>query len=282
MSRTIAEIKKSMTDAFLRDNNLRKAYDIKDNAVWDNTFSSVSVENILIYIVASCAYVLEKMFEAYRVDIDELVSANIVPTVRWYYTKAKEFQLGDALVYDEKTFGYKYHNIDPTKQVIKYAAVQDKGNTINVLVAGDVGGHPSVLPPDTLSAFNAYMNQIKIAGILLLVKSLPADKIKISVRVFVNPLLLDAGGTRISDGKKSVVDGINTYLANIVYGGTFNKTKCVDAIQQVEGVIDVELLEVSVMPDSSDTYRVLKTNNCTAEGGAFVSVDLDKTIEYVV
>ncbi len=261
-----------MTDAFLLDDNLRKAYGIKENATWDNTFSAVSVENILIYIVASCAYVLEQMFEKFRKDTEELVAANIVPTVRWYHTKAKEFQLGDALVYDEKTFGYKYPNIDASKQVIKYAAVQDKGNTINVLVAGDKDGKPTIIPSETLAAFNAYMNQIKIAGILLLVNSLPADKIKISVRVYIDPLLLDSTGIRISDGKKAVEDGINGYLNNIVYGGTFNKTKCVDAIQQVDGVKDVELLEVSVMPSSY----------CTAEGGCFKSVGLNKTIEYVV
>ena len=56
MARTIAEIKKTMTDRFMEDNTLREAYGITgEDATWDNTFSTVSIENILIYIVAACA-----------------------------------------------------------------------------------------------------------------------------------------------------------------------------------------------------------------------------------
>ena len=282
MARTIKDIKKSMTDRFMADNTLRTAYGITgEDATWDNTFSSVSIENILLYIVAVCAYSLEVMFDGHKKDTDDRIASNIVPTVRWYHTQAMAFQYGDNLVYDEKTFGFKYPQIDTSKQKVKYCAVQDAGNTIQMLISGDEGGKPSVISGDVLTAFKQYINSIKIAGVLIQVRSLPADRIKVSAKVYINPMVIKSDGTRISDGSRPVEDAINNYLSNVLYGGTMNKTKLVDAIQAVEGVTDIELGTVQAKPDSG-SYIVVAGNKYTAESGSFISEDLKNSIEYVV
>lgn len=282
MARTIQEIKKSMTDKFMSDNTLRTAYGITgEEATWDSTFSTVSIENILLYIVAVCAYSLEVLFEAHKEDVDERIAANIVPTVRWYHTQALAFQYGDNLVFDEKTQSYKYAVVDESKKIVKYCAVQDAGNTIQILISTDENGKPGIVSDDALSAFKTYMNSIKIAGVLLNVRSLPADKIKIYAKVYINPMVILPDGTRITDGTRPVVDAINSYLAGIVYGGTFNKTKLVDAIQAVEGVNDVELDNVQAKTNSG-AYSNVTGNNYTAESGSFISEELTTTITYVV
>lgn len=56
-------------------------------------------------------------------------------------------------------------------------------------------------------------------------------------------MVINASGIRLTDGSKPVLAAINDYLKGIEYGGKFNKTKLVDAIQRVEGVLDVELGE---------------------------------------
>ena len=281
MARTIQEIKKSMTDRFMADNTLRKAYGISGDTTWDDTFSSVSLENILIYIVAVCAYSLEVLFEGHKAEVDEQIAANIVPTVRWYHTQALAFQYGDNLVFDEKTQGFKYAAEDESKKIIKYCAVQDAGNTIQMLVSGQSNGLPSVITGDEMTAFKAYINSIKIAGVFINVQSLPADRIKICAKVYVNPMVIDSTGVRISDGSRPVEDAINNYLANVIYGGTFNKTKLVDAIQVVEGVTDVELLVVEAKHDGG-SYNTVNGNNYTAVSGSFISENLNSTISYVV
>lgn len=282
MARTIKEIKKSMTDKFMSDNTLRTAYGITgEDATWDSTFSTVSIENILLYIVAVCAYTLEIMFESHKKDVDEKISSNIVPTVRWYHTQALAFQYGDNLIYDEASQSFKYAEVDESKQLIKYCAVQDAGNTIQILVSTDENGKPGVVSNDVLTAFKTYMNSIKIAGVLLNVRSLPADKIKIYAKVYINPMVILSDGSRISDGSRPVEDAINAYLGDIIYGGTFNKTKLVDAIQAVEGVIDIELDDVQAKTDSG-TYTKVTGNNYTAESGSFISEELTTTITYVV
>lgn len=126
------------------------------------------------------------------------------------------------------------------------------------------------------------MNSVKIAGVFLSIRSLPADKIKISVKVYYDPQILTSDGTRIDGGGKPVEDAINAYLAGIVYGGTFNKTKCVDAIQNVQGVIDVELGTVQTKTSTGESYAVVTGNNYTAESGCFISEELSNTITYVV
>lgn len=280
MARSIAEIKKIMTDRLMRDDTLRTAYGITGDATWDNTFSPVSLENLLTYIVAVCAYTVEVLFDRHKKDVDEQISRNIVPTLRWYHAQALAFQYGDELVYDEATHSFKYLLADDTKRVIRYCAVQDAGNTLSVLVATDVDGKPGVVSEDILKAFKAYLNTIKIAGILLNIRSLPADKIRIRAKVYVSLMSMDSTGKRINDGSKPVEEAIERYLNNIVYGGTFNKTKCVDAIQQVEGVTDVELTGVEAMPDGG-SYTAVTGNNYTAESGCFIAENLNTTIAYV-
>lgn len=99
--------------------------------------------------------------------------------------------------------------------------------------------------------------------------------------MYYDPQILTSDGTRIDGGGKPVEDAINAYLAGIVYGGTFNKTKCVDAIQNVQGVTDVELGTVQTKT-STGSYTVVTGNNYTAESGCFISEELSNTITYVV
>ena len=175
MARTIEEIKKSMTDQFLSDETLRQAYGITGDVTWESTFSKVSVENMLMYVVAFVAHTLEVMMDAFRKDVDTQIAQNIVPTVRWYHTQAVAFQYGDQLVYNEEHGHFEYPEVNEDKKLVKDCAVKDRVGSIQVLVSGDSNGVPTVLSNDVLSAFKSYMNQVKVAGVILDVKSLAAD-----------------------------------------------------------------------------------------------------------
>lgn len=272
-----------MTDRFMNDSTLRDAYGITgEDATWEHTFSTVSIENILIYIVAVCAYSLEVMFDAFRKDVDERIARNIVPTVRWYHTQALAFQYGDGLVYDGQVQAFRYATQDASKQVVRYCAVKDRGSSIQILVSGESGGLPDVLSNEVLTAFKSYMNSVKIAGVILDIRSLPADSIRIEATVQVDPQVIATDGRRISDGSYPVRDAIDSYLRSIVYGGTFNKTKCVDALQEVEGVVDITLGTVRAKAGSAAEYTVVEGNNYTAVAGCFISNNLESTLTYVV
>ncbi|WP_294536894.1 hypothetical protein [uncultured Bacteroides sp.] len=283
MVRSIQEIKKTMTDRFMTDETLRTAYGITgEDATWDTTFSTVSIENILLYIVAVCAYGLEVMFDQLRKDVDAQISQAIVASVAWYHRICLAFQYGDNLVYLPETATYGYQTVNEKLQIVQYAAVRDLGGSVQVLVSKDSGGKPEPLNESELAAFESYLNKMKIAGITMSIKSIPADKIIINMSVQIDPLVIDTSGNRISDGKAVVVDAINNYLAAIVYGGTFNKTKLVDAVQAVEGVLDVTLGTVKAKSAEAVQYTEVKNNNYTSVGGAFISEGLNSSITYVV
>lgn len=283
MARSISEIKKIMTDAFLSNGTLREAYGIEDNKKqWRDCFSAVAIENLLFFIVASCHYVLECLVERFVADVDKKIARSIVASVPWYYQKSLEFQYGDALILNPNTYAYGYNKIDEAKRLVKYVAVRDRGSSIEILVSGQTNNKPSILSDDVLTAFKRYINAIKIAGVVVNVYSRDADQISVEVQVQIDPLVLDVSGATITNGNKPVEKAIEAYLANITYGGTFNKTKFIDAIQSVTGVVDVSLKRCFIMPSGSNVWREVEGNNYTSVGGSFVANQLNSGIDYVV
>ena len=281
MARSISEIKRTMTDAFMQDEAIREAYDLsQDKTRFADCFSAVSLENLLFYIVAACHYVLESIFEKFTQDVEQKISRAVVASIPWYFDKAKAFQYGDALVLNPRTFGYEYAKIDTLKQLVKYVAVRDRGASIEMLVSAEQDGKPTPLSDEVLTAFKHYINAIKIAGVVINVRTRKADELSIAVKVVVDPLKINRTGVDIASSEKVVEHAIENYLADIVYGGTFNKTKLVDAIQRVDGVVDVVLGVCKYK--AGDEFKEIAGNNYTAVGGSFVVVGLDKTIEYVV
>lgn len=281
MARSISEIKRTMTDAFMQDEAIRDAYDLSsDKTRFADCFSAVSLENLLFYIVAACHYVLESIFEKFTQDVEQKISRAVVASIPWYFDKAKAFQYGDALVLNPRTFGYEYAKVDTLKQLVKYVAVRDRGASIEMLVSAEEDGKPTPLSDDILTAFKHYINAIKIAGVVINVRTRKADELSIAVKVVVDPLKINRQGVDIASSEKVVEHAIENYLADIVYGGTFNKTKLVDAIQRVDGVLDVVLGVCKYK--AGDEFKEIAGNNYTAVGGSFIAVGLDKTIEYVV
>lgn len=282
MARTVSEIKKTMTDAFMADANIREKYGLKEGDTWNRCFSSISLENIIFFIVAACSHVLEAIFEQYTKDVDEKVSMAVVASVPWYYKMALAFQYGDSLVLNETTQQYVYANIDESKQVVKYAAVRDRGTSVQILVSGDKDGKPMALSNDVLTVFKQYMNRVKVAGVILGISSKESDSMSIEASISVDSLVLDGNGAKLSDGSKPVEDAIRDHLKNIKYGGTFSKTKLINAILSVPGVEDVELGSVKYKQDGDLAWTTLTGNNYIGESGSYIPINLSDTLSYVV
>lgn len=282
MARSVAEIKKTMTDAFMADETIREKYGLSERDTFNGSFSNVSVENIIFFVLAACYHVLEMIFDQHKIDVENKIATAVVASVPWYYKMALAFQYGDGLVLNEVTQKYEYAKIDETKQVVKYAAVRDKGTSVQILVSGDKNGNPVPLSNDVLTVFKQYMNRVKVAGVILNVISKDSDRIIINANIYVDPLVMDLHGVSLSDGSKPVEKAVSDFLKNITYGGTFNKTKLVDAIQKVQGVTDVELGECLYMSSTSEDWLPIAGNNYSGNSGSYVSNDLQNTLNYVV
>lgn len=282
MARSVAEIKKTMTDAFMADATIREKYGLSVNDTFSSKFSSVSIENILFFIVAACCHVLEMIFDQHKRDVEDKIALAVVASVPWYYKMALAFQYGDSLVLNDRTWQYEYASTDESKQVVKYAAVRDKGTSVQILVSGDQGGSPVALSNDVLTVFKQYMNRVKVAGVILNITSKESDNVTVMATITIDPLVLNENGELLSDGSKPVEEAITSYLKHIIYGGTFNKTKLVDVIQAVEGVVDVELEECKYRHANSLEWTVMSGNNYTGNSGSYIPVDLENSLTYVV
>ena len=284
MARTIKQIKKSMTDQFMADPVLREKYGLAANDTFDGSFSAVSFESILFGIVAAAIYTLEAIFDAFRREIDTKIADSVVASIPWYHKICLEYQHGDNLVLNEATSEYVYELIDDSKKLVKFAACRDRGGGVYILVAKEgADGYPEALSNDVLTAFREYINRRKPAGVITDVYSYNPDDITLSIRVQYNPILLNSDGSLITDPSVfPVEDAVNNYLASILYGGTFNRNKLIDAVQSVEGVQDLILGEVFAKASDAQSYNVVEGNNYTSVGGSFRSANLRNTISYVL
>ncbi|KAK6033562.1 tape measure domain protein [Ostertagia ostertagi] len=204
-----------------------------------NSTSRVATWKIIFYACAFCINMAQQLFDLFRIETDDKISRLKPHSARWFAEKAKAFQYGFNLVAEADY----YNNTGLTEaqiiasQVVAYAAVVEQQRGIRIKVARLVNNELAALTVPQLDAFTAYMEQIKPAGIKLLITTGPADDLKSKLRVYYNPLVLLATGGRI-DGTDSepVQNALKTYLKNLPFNGLFVPMLAVDAMQKVDGV----------------------------------------------
>lgn len=250
MAQTIAEIKKVMTDRFINDPAVIEAYDLRPGKTFEDEFSAASIESIIFYIAAFCAWVLQMLFDTHTAEIDDKIRRLKPGTLVWYAEKLKTFQYGDDLVpetdYYDNT-GLTDEQIAERK-VIKYAAAIEQAFSngrfgIRAKVAGEVNGQRQALSPAQLDAAKEFASRFRFAGVYLEVTSDPADYLTLSLRVYYNPLVLNNQGQRLDGTDNTPLQtAIDEHLKNLPFNGRFNLTSLVDAMQKVNGVADPRIL----------------------------------------
>lgn len=286
--RTVTEIKKEMTDAFMANASIKAKYD--PSSTWTSTttfedvFASSSLESIFFYIVAVLAYGLEYLMGAHEQEVANMEDRMRVGYKEWWRQLCFNFQFGDNLVFDNVANTYGYATIDETKKVIKYCDVREVFNGLSILInTADINGDPAEPDQNVKDAFDLYLRKTKIAGIRTTWNSYKPDDLTITLTVAYNPLVCDSTGALYSDGSNPVETAISNYLANIPYGsGQLNKTALIDAVQLAEGVDDVYFTTADWLKVSTayvPTYTPVYTQNLRAYGGSFKEDVI--TINYV-
>ena len=124
-----------MTQQFMADPTIIDRYGFAAGSTFDDTYSAVSLESIWFSIVAAAIYVHETIFDAFKEDVDAKIAEAVVASIPWYHKISLAFQYGDSLVFDEKTQGFVYPEIDESKQIVKFAACRDLGGMVYVLAS---------------------------------------------------------------------------------------------------------------------------------------------------
>lgn len=239
MARSIEQIKTSIAEAFMQDTNLAIKYGFEVGADFNQTFSKVSIENLMLYIVAASIWTLEKLFDTHTAEITDYIATMKPHSLRWYVEKAKAFLYGVPLIDgtdQHNTTGMTDEQINQAK-IVTFAACTEANATLYLKVAK---AGPAPLTADEKAAFVAYMHEIKDAGVRIDVISENGDYLKLQMVIYYNPLLINADGESKATGSKVVEDAIKNYIENIPFNGEFRKNELEDAIQAADGVVMVE------------------------------------------
>lgn len=255
MARTIETIKNEMKQAFMQDETLQTKYGFTPDADFDKTFSKVSLENLLLYIVAAAIWTLEVLFDKHTAEVTDHIATMKPHSLRWYVEKAKAFLYGVPLIdgTDQfNTIGLTDEEI-ASKRIVTFAACTEANATLYLKVAK---AGPAPLTADEKAAFIAYLHEIKDAGVRVDVISGKGDYLILNMVVYYNPLLINDKGESKADGTKVVECAIQEYIENIPFNGEFRKNELEDAIQAVEGVVMVEFVSAyHSETGEDDTYK---------------------------
>jgi hypothetical protein len=254
MARTTSEISQQIKQAFMDNEIFVSLFGLDTAKTFDRQFSGVSVISIIIYIVAYAHYVLERIFDTHRSEVESIIADMKPHTLRWYGWVALRFRFGSDLLPDSTEF----NNLKPDKtpktddeiaaeMIVRYVSVVFRNNKLLIKAATeDAAGNLQSLNPQQMTAFQTYMEKIKDAGVRLDFLSEPAENLKLNIDIYYNPLVLNADGSRV-DGTNDtpVVTAIKNYLKNIRFDGMVILAHIVDELQKIEGITIPEITQAA-------------------------------------
>ncbi|MDR2131027.1 MAG: hypothetical protein LBP56_07695 [Odoribacteraceae bacterium] len=238
MARTIEEIKESIAGEFTRDENVALAYGFTPGEDFAARFSKVSVESVLFHVFAVAAWVLEKLFDKHRQEVNDRVEEMVPHRPRWYRDKTLAFMDGKALIPDTDrydTTGASDAEIAAARVVKHAVAVENpEASILTIKVAGESAGERCPLDAGAAGRLAAYLAEIKDAGVRVNLVNLAPDTFNCEVDVYHDPLLLPEGV------EAACRAAIRAHVENLPFNGEYTNMALVDALQRVEGASIVE------------------------------------------
>ena len=234
-----------------------------------NSTSKVAIWRLWVYIIAVAIWSLEKLFDQHRADIDKRLAELKPHTARWYRSKALAFQYGFDLLPDSDKFNNQGHTEEAIEasKIVKYSAVIESKNEgrLIVKIAGEQSDMLQPITDAQKQAFEAYLQEIKDAGVRLSVVNYQPDILHLQMKIVYDPLVLDSNGQSIIHATHPVETAIKSYLKRLPFNGELVLAHLIDALQQAEGVKIPHLV-------------LAQSKNITSGGdyGAFETIEISK------
>jgi len=226
-----------------------------------NSTSKTAIWRLWTYVTATAIWALENLFDLHKKEVDNLLLTKKPHNLLWYKTKAEAFQYGKELKPDSDRYDNKgVDHLEVAKsRIVKHVAIVENKKTgwVRIKAAKEVNGQLQALSqpdalkkssppePDELGALNRYMQQIKDAGVKLIVQSLPPDRLKMHIDIYYDAMVLDDKGQRLDGGSiKPVNDTINAYLRSLPFNGAFVLATLTDRLQETPGVVIPQIRHV--------------------------------------
>lgn len=230
--------------------------------------SKLSILNLMTYVVAVCIHTYEVILDLFQVKLAEVLKGRINGTPDWYALIAKKFQYnnlterGDDMAFNEDTLRIEYVTPDTTHRIIEQAAWQmdENGSALILKVVKANGNSNEIdngipytqLTDSELTAFKAFVQQIKFVGAEINSFSYPGDIITV-IADNRSPIFYDDNYITEAQAleyiKQSLIDFSNSFKFN----SYLYYQSVIDAIRQTEYITDVgNGIQVLVKPYNLD------------------------------
>ena len=255
MARSITEIKSAICKEWMGNEDVARMYGFSVGDSFSERFSAVSVENILFYIVAVTSWVVERLVDTHRYEVDAALESLLPHRAKWYRDKALKF-LKDIPLYEDSDM---YDTSDMTEdeieaaRVVKYAAVSENADAsiLTIKVAGETNGRRSVLDAATAQQLENYLREVKDAGVRISLVNESADRFMCELKICY-------------DGMVSV-------------NGVYSNMALVDAIRLVKGVKIAEVESSALKANGSDTWSDIEVK-VIPRSGYMIAKESDITL----
>lgn len=173
-------------------------------------------------------------FEANIDSFIQLIERRILDTrignIFWLIDISKKFQLDDTIVINEDTGEVGYEVIDESKQIIKYANVEEISQGVILKVRKESGA----LSVDETSKFQTYINKRKAAGSRIFVRSVDSDKLDLYMNIVYR------AEKALDTIKEEVYGVINEYIEELEFNSKFKVISLIDKLQELDYIVDVQ------------------------------------------
>lgn len=247
-----------MTDAFVANEDVVKAYDLSPSKTYDEQFSKVSLETLLFWAFSAGIFKLETIYDDHRKEVIDLIAASEPHTLFWYSNRAKSYLHGFSLKPYSDEFDTAGASDDDLAKahIVRYAVASEYQDTVYLKVAGvDEAGAPVVLSESVLSGIRSYIAQIKDAGVAVRVISAPGDDLDLSLEIYMQPSLLLDSGLPSEDRQTEIRKVVERNTTSLPFDGVFRPSDLVVALSQVTGVESSVVTSASSSASGEDDWK---------------------------
>lgn len=263
MARNLSEIQLEITNKYVAEMaTIGYTVDV-------NNWSAVNIQRLFIYVVAFCILTLEKLFDTFKIEVENTIKNDKPGSKDWIKNMVLNFQYGFDLIEGTDQFdntNMSQQDIEESK-VVKYCAVTDAGDILAIKVAAAEGDDLVPLSNEELTALQIYLGKIMYAGVGFSLINIEADSIRLQqIQIYYNPMILSDNGVQLASGVEVVESTIKSHLKSIDFNGIFSLQTLQDSLQKVNGVVLVNVGYVYVKSTYASVYTFVPTYCIPASG----------------
>jgi hypothetical protein len=234
-----------------------------------NTTIKVATWRLFGFAIAFVISTFEGNIESFIQLIERRIQDTRVGNIFWLIEISKLFQLDDIIVVNDETGEVGYEVIDETKQIVKYANVEEISEGVVLKVRKESGA----LSLEETSKFQTYINKRKAAGSRIFVRSVDSDKLDLYMNIVYRAEMA------LGDIKDEVYGVINEYLEELEFNSKFKVISLIDRLQELDYIIDVQFHKGIGTPISGVSLEFLYDYN-SFSGWMEIDTPLDDTVTF--